>query len=198
MKSLLTSILLLLSVSAGSAVAQQNAVQLLDKSTMQIEGTSNVHDWTADVEQLNFDITFNTSALASDSLSNPVENLSLTIPVEKMKSGKGGLDRRMHDALKSDNYPNITFNLTSSELAEQTSDSTFQLNTTGTVTIAGVSRDISFPVMGTIQDNGTFKFAGDYEINMQDYDVDPPTAMFGAVRSGEMVTISFELFFSGG
>jgi polyisoprenoid-binding protein YceI len=181
----------------GTAIAQQTSVTLMDKSTMQIEGTSNVHDWTADVEQLNFDITLNTSAFASDSLSNPVETLSLTIPVDKMESGKGGLDRRMHDALKKDDHPNIIYELSSSEVTE-TSDSTFQLKTTGTVTIAGVSRDISFPVQGTVQDDGTYKFTGDYEINMEDYDVDPPTAMFGAVRSGEMVTISFELFFKEG
>lgn len=197
MRSLLTTIFFLLFIAVGTAVAQQNKVTLMDKSTMQIEGTSNVHDWTADVEQLNFDITFNVSALASDSLSNPVETLSLTIPVDKMESGKGGLDRRMHDALKKDDHPNIIYELLSSEVTE-TSDSTFQLNTTGTVTIAGVSRDISFPVQGTIQDDGTYKFTGNYEINMEDYDVDPPTAMFGAVRSGEMVTISFELFFKEG
>ncbi len=198
MKSLLTSILLLLSVSVGSAVAQQNTVQLLDKSTMQIEGTSNVHDWTADVEQLNTDFNFNPSAFNEDSIQNPVNAFTLTIPVEQLESGKGGMNRRMHDALKKDKHPNITFNITSSELAEQTSDSTFQLNTSGTLTIAGVSRDISLAVEGSILENGSYKFTGSYTLNMTDYKVEPPSAMFGAIKCGETVTVVFELFFNEG
>lgn len=197
MKYLLTTTFFFLSVVFGTVVAQQNNITVLDKSTMQIEGTSNVHDWSADVKKMNFDISFNSSALDSDSISNPVESLSLTIPVEKMESGKGGLDRRMHDALKKDDHPNITYELISSEVTES-SDYSFQLNTTGTVTIAGVSKEISFPVEAAIQNDGNYKFTGNYEINMKDYDVEPPTAMFGAVRSGEKVTISFELIFKEG
>ncbi len=29
---------------------------------------------------------------------------------------------------------------------------------------------------------------------MEDYDVDPPSAMLGTIKTGEMVTISFEFF----
>jgi polyisoprenoid-binding protein YceI len=195
MKSLLTSLLLFLFISFSSAVAQQNTVQLLDKSTMQIEGTSNVHDWTANVEQLNADINFNASALSTDSIQNPVNALTLTIPVEQMESGKGGMNRRMHDALKKDKHPNITYELTSAELTEKKSDSTFQLNTTGTLTIAGISRTISSAVEGSILEDGSYKFTGSQTLNMKDYKVDPPSAMFGAIKSGETVTVVFELFF---
>ncbi len=199
MKPLITTILFLLSFTFGTAIAQQNSATLMDKSSMQIEGTSNVHDWSADVEEMNFDISFNTSAVTSSSIPNLVEALSLTIPVESMESGKGGLDRKMHGALKKDDHPNIKFELTSSEVSDTaSSNSSIYLNISGTLTVAGVSRDINFPVEGTVVDNGTYKFTGNYEINMEDYDVDPPSAMFGAVRSGKMVTVSFELFFKEG
>ncbi|GAA5522672.1 YceI family protein [Aliifodinibius salicampi] len=196
MKYLLTSLIMFLSVAIGNVFAQSNSVTLLEKSTMQIDGTSNVHDWTADVEQLNFDISLDQSAVEGESLQNPVTALSLTIPVEGLESGKGRMNGKMYDALKKDKNPTITFKMSSSELAKTTSDTGFMLNTSGTLTVAGTSNEISFPVEGTIQDDGTFKFTGSYEIDMNDYNVDPPTAMFGAVRSGEMVTINFELFFS--
>jgi polyisoprenoid-binding protein YceI len=185
-----------LSVAIGNVIAQSNNVTLLEKSTMQIDGTSNVHDWTADVEQMNFDISFDRSAVEGESLKNPVTGLSLTIPVEGLESGKGRMNGKMYDALQKDDHPTITFEMSSSELTETTSDTGFMLNTSGTLTVAGTSNEISFPVEGTIQDNGTFKFTGSYKIDMNDYNVDPPTAMLGAVRSGEMVTINFELFFS--
>lgn len=196
MKSLITTILFLF-VSLGFAVAQNN-ISLLEKSTMKIEGTSNVHDWEAEVEEINIDMNFDSSALESESPSNPVESLLLNVPVEEMKSGKGGLDRRMHDALKEDDHPNITFELSSAKMAEGSSENSFQLTVSGALIVAGVEREVSFPVEGTVTEEGNYRFTGSYEVNMEDYDVDPPSAMFGAVRSGEMVTISFELFFEEG
>lgn len=196
MKYLLTSLIMFLSVAIGNVLAQSNSVTLLEKSTMQIDGTSNVHDWTADVEQMDFDISFDQSAVEGESLQNPVTDLSLTVPVEGLESGKGRMNNKIYDALKKDDHPTITFEMSSSELTETTSDTGFMLNTSGTLTVAGTSNEISLPVEGTIQDDGTFKFTGSYEIDMNDYNVDPPSAMFGAVKSGEMVTINFELFFS--
>lgn len=195
MKALLTSLLLFLSIAVGNTIAQQNTITLLDKSTLKVDGTSNVHDWTADAEQLYSNIDLNPSALQSDSLQNPVNEFSLTIPVSKMESGKGGMNRRMYKALKRDDFPTITFELSSSEIANVSSDSTFQLNTSGTLTIAGVSREISVPVETSILKDGNYKFTGSYEINMTDFDVEPPSAMFGAIKCGEMVTIDFELIF---
>lgn len=196
MKYLLTSLIIFLSVAIGNVLAQSNSVTLLEKSTMQIDGTSNVHDWTADVEQMEFDISFDQSAVEGESLQNPVTDLSLTVPVEGLESGKGRMNNKIYDALKKDDHPTITFEMSSSELTEATSDTGFMLNTSGTLTVAGTSNEISLPVEGTIQDDGTFMFTGSYEIDMNDYNVDPPSAMFGAVKSGEMVTINFELFFS--
>lgn len=196
MKYLLTSLIMFLSVALGNVLAQSNSVTLLEESTMQIDGTSNVHDWTADVEQMDFDISFDQSAVEGESLQNPVTDLSLTVPVEGLESGKGRMNNKIYDALKKDDHPTITFEMSSSELTETTSDTGFMLNTSGTLTVAGTSNEISLPVEGTIQDDGTFKFTGSYEIDMNDYNVDPPSAMFGAVKSGEMVTINFELFFS--
>ena len=195
MKSLFTTLLILLTVALGTAVAQTNSVKLLDKSTMQIDGTSTIHDWTADVEKMTVDLGFDASALTADSISNPVSSLSLTVPVESIESGKGGMNRKIYGALKEDDHPNITYKLSSSELAEAGSDSLFQLSTTGTLNIAGVSKEVSFPVEGSMQEDGSYKFTGSYEINMKDYKVDPPSAVFGTIKSGEMVTISFEMFF---
>lgn len=199
MKSSITTAVVFFALLLGTAFAQSNnSVKLAENSSMQIEGTSNVHDWTADVEQMDFNIDFNSSALNSDSLSNPVNNLSLTIPVDDIESGKGGMNRKMHGALKKDDHPTITFDLLSSEIVKSNSDTSFVLDVTGTLNVAGVDKEINFPVEASVQDDGTYKFTGQYETDMREFDVEPPSAMFGAVRSGEMVTISFELFFQEG
>jgi len=190
MKSLLTSILLLLFAATGIQ-AQSNNYILLDQSTMQIEGTSTIHDWECDVEEINADISFDSTALQAK--QNPVKTLSLTIPVKKIDSGKGGMNNKIYDALKNKKHPNITFELTNAELAD-TTESNINLTATGMLNIAGVSREVSFPVEGIAQADGSYKFSGEYELNMKDYEVDPPSAIFGTIKSGEMVTISFEFY----
>lgn len=194
MKSLFITVFLF--AFSGSLTAQPSDYTLLDKSTMQVDGTSSIHDWTAEVEEINIDLNFNASAFTSDSDENPVTSLTLAVPVEEMESGKGRMNGKMYDALKKDDHPDITFELSSAEITEASSDTTFTLDTIGTLTIAGVSEEINFPVEGSIGEDGTYGFTGSYELNMKDYDVDPPSAMFGTIKSGEMVTISFELFFS--
>lgn len=195
MKSFLTTILVFLFAISTNVMAQTDSYSLLDKSTMTVAGTSTLHDWEADVQTINSYINFDNAALESDSISNPVKSLSLTIPVEDLESGKGKMNRKMHDALKKDDFPNIMFQLDNAELVNADSALTsMEMDVTGNLTIAGSSKEITLPVTGTKQDDGTFKFTGSYELNMEDYDVDPPSAMFGTIKSGEMVTISFEFY----
>jgi polyisoprenoid-binding protein YceI len=195
MKSLFTGFLIFLFAISGNVLAQSDSYEILDKSTMQVEGTSTLKDWNSDVEKFSLSIKFNAAALKGDTLSNPVESLSLTIPVKNIESGKGGMNRKTYDALKSDDFPNITFKMNKAELVNADSALTsMELNVEGNLTIAGTSKNISLPVTGTKQDDGSFKFTGEYEMNMKDYDVDPPSAMLGTIKAGEVVTIPFEIY----
>ena len=195
MKSLFTTLLIFLFTISGNVLAQSDSYEILEKSTMQVEGTSTLHDWTSDVEEFSSYVKFNAAALEGDTLRNPVESLSLTIPVKSIESGKGGMNRRTYDALKSDDFPNIMFQMNKTELVNADSALTsMELSVEGNLTIAGTSNNITLPVTGTKQDDGSFKFTGEYEINMKDYDVDPPSAMLGTIKAGELVTVVFEMY----
>jgi polyisoprenoid-binding protein YceI len=195
MKSLFTTLLIFLFTISGNVLAQSDSYEILEKSTIQVEGTSTLHDWTSDVEEFGSYIKFNAAALEGDTLSNPVESLSLTIPVESIESGKGGMNRRTYDALKSDDFPNIMFQMNNAELVNADSALTsMELSVEGNLTIAGTSKNITLPVTGTKQEDGSYKFTGEYEINMKDYNVDPPSAMFGTIKAGEVVTVPFEIY----
>lgn len=198
MKYLLSTLLFLLA-SVGSLQAQSSNYTLMDQSTMTIEGTSTIHDWECDVQEMQADINLDSSSFEG-AKSNPVSSLSLTIPVESIESGKGGMNRKMYGALDEKKHPNIIFELTGTEFITQPqatngNDANYQLTATGMLTIAGTTNEVSFPVETTIQDDGSYKFMGSYEINMKDYNVDPPSAMLGTIKSGEMVTVSFEVYF---
>lgn len=193
MKYPLTFIFVLLLFST-SAMAQ-NSYELLEKSTMKITGTSTIHDWECEVQEINADVRINPQSQKEKITSNPVESLTLTIPVEKIESGKGGMNKKIYRALEHEDHPMISFTLDSATLANGSAGSGFTLNVSGDLAIAGQTQLIQFPVEGVMQPDGTMQFTGNYTLNMKDYGVDPPSAMLGTIRSGEEVTIYFELFF---
>jgi polyisoprenoid-binding protein YceI len=195
MKSLFTTLLIFLFTISGNVLAQSDSYEILDKSTLKVTGTSTLHDWEANAETINSYIDFDIAALEGDTISNPVNSLSLTIPVEDLKSGKDKMDKNMYEALKKDDFPNIMFKLNDAELVNTDSTLTsMEMDVTGNLTIAGTSNVITLPVTGNKLEDGSFKFTGSYEMNMKDFDVDPPSVMFGTIKSGEMVTISFEMY----
>lgn len=173
----------------------------LDKanSSIIITGTSTIHDWEADVEEMQADISLDPAMLEQDSLENPVTSFSLTVPVESIESGKGGMNRKIYGALKEKDHPNILFNFTSATMADtdqnQNGDS-FTLNVTGNLNIAGSLKEVTFPVKGTRVGENSYRFEGSYGLNMKDYNVDPPSAVFGTIKSGEEVDIKFNVLFT--
>lgn len=194
--TLWTLVIVLLASSTGWA---QSTNYTLDRenSSIVITGTSTIHDWEADVEEMSTEISLTPEVMMEDSMSNPVNSFSLTIPVESIESGKGGMNRKIYGALKEDKHPNIMFNFSSATLADtvQTSES-FTLNVTGNLNIAGKVKEVTFPVKGTKVGENSYRFEGSYGLNMKDYDVDPPSAVFGTIKSGEEVDIKFNVLYT--
>ncbi|MCW9707296.1 YceI family protein [Fodinibius salsisoli] len=177
--------------------AQSVNYNVNETSTLVIKGTSTIHDWEADVEKMDINIALEPATLQQDPITNPVANFSILVPVESIESGKGRMNRKIYGALEKDDYPQIKFELTKAELVESNASSeSFELNSSGTLTIKGNSRDITFPVKATQVDGNNFRFEGSYSINMKDYDVDPPSAMFGTIKSGEEVEVVFNILVS--
>jgi len=155
----------------------------VENSKVVIDGTSNVHDWESEAEQFSGNATIE---IEEDSLIS-ISDLQFNVVVDGIKSGKGGMDSKTYDALDKKKYPNITF-----VLSEVTSINDSSLSATGDLTISGVTKSIQMDVEYEIQPDGSVLFKGTQNINMKDYDVDPPKAMFGAIKAGEEVDVIFE------
>jgi len=158
----------------------------IETSKVVIDGTSNVHDWQSEAEQFSGNATIVTE---EDSLIS-ISDLQFNVVVDGIKSGKGGMDKKTYNALDKDKYPNITF-----VLSEITSISDTMLTATGDLTVSGVTKTIQMDVNYEILPDGSVLFNGTQNINMKDYDVDPPKAMFGAIKAGEEVDVIFDAKF---
>lgn len=181
MKSLYTTLALLLIVSS-SAFAQKK-YQSTGDSKVVVLGTSTVHDWESKVEKFSVEMTID----ETDNANLTIQSLEFIAEANSVKEGKRIMDNKTKDALKAKDFPQITF--TMSELGEVTTES---VTVKGTLTIAGVSNDVELTAAySSAGDN--FVVTGSYPLLMSDYGIDPPTAMMGSLKTGDEVTLEFEL-----
>ncbi|MFN2261915.1 MAG: YceI family protein [Psychroflexus sp.] len=180
--------LIVLLCSAFVSFAQNQKKIDLSQSDILIEGTSNIHDWEIDVNDYKGTISFE----AEGQNITSINDLTLKIWVESFDSGKGKMDKNTYEALKLKKHPNIDFNFKNTKSLKSNGSGKFSAEIEGELTIAGKTQSVQIPL--EIQmDNNKFSIKTSKEINMTDYDVEPPTAMFGTITTGEKVNIKFNL-----
>lgn len=189
MRSSISIALLLILFVVGTAQSQNFKMQ--SSSDIKVEGTSNIHDWELDAKEKSGSAVLE----SEDGKITGLKSLQVTIPAESLKSGKGGMDKNTYKALNTNKYENIEFNLDQVKDFQDAGNNTYKVKGMGTLKIAGASKQI--PLDFTMSLNGnTIKISGEKTLNMTDYKVDPPTAMFGTITTGEEVTIKFTTNFT--
>ena len=168
------------------------------ESTMTITGTSNIHDWASKVSTINGEIRLMNTAKDKNlpKKGKFVDFLKLEIPVKSIESGRGPvMDGKTLDALKSEEFPNITFLVKENNITGTTDNATgkITLSVTGDLTIAGFTKPVSFNVTGQRTQGNSFSFTGNYSLKMTDFKIEPPTALFGQISTGDQVTIAYNL-----
>lgn len=157
-----------------------------------VQGTSSVRDWEMAAKDGHGEAYFIFKS-DSDSVLTSLDSLSFALEVKNLKSGSKKLNKHAYEALNTDDYKDIHYKLTSSTLSPDTVG--YLLKTTGELTIAGVTKEIEMDVHSVVNKNGTITFKGLYYLTMSDYDVEPPSLMWGAIKTGDAVTLDFEVVY---
>lgn len=187
MKTVLMVVSLFLAIGA---FAEAKADKYSDKTvSMKIDGTSTLHDWTTPVGKVkaNGDLTVANGELQA------VNAMWVQADVLSIKSEKGeDMDEKIYEALKSEEHPKITYNMTSMKSIKKVG-AEYVVETVGDMTIAGATKKIDMTVKGTVQPNGDVVFTGSVKMMMTHYGMDRPTAMLGMIKCGDAITVSFTL-----
>lgn len=156
----------------------QDSYLLSPESTLTITGTSTVHDWTVVANAMQGTLRANGS--------QPKE-INFKVNVADIVSERGPtMDNKMHDALKKEEYPTIDF-----RLLEVKSGSMM----VGLLNIAGVDKNVEIETK-IFPTGDHLNIQGEKKIVLQDFGIEPPTAMFGQIIVGDEVTVTFDLSFS--
>lgn len=183
---LVSVLILLLFFSVGYSQNEFKAVPNSDNSIL-IEGTSNIHDWEIIVK----DYTSKMDLSMTDDLEK-VNSVSLSIPVKSFDSGKSKMDKNTYEAMEADIYELVAFISSAPAELKQKSAGIYQALIKGELTISGTSNKIEIPVELHETAKG-YTLKAKQDLNMLDYKIDPPTALFGTISTGDTVTIIFNL-----
>ena len=182
------NILLLAFAFASSLCSAQDSYILSKDYMVKILGTSNLHNWNETVENTsgNGVITWN-----SDGSFN-LDAIKIIMDVHSIKSESSVMTNKTRSALKADENPKITFALTAPVKSIKAGAT---IPAKGDLTIAGVTRLIDMQVNISSPEKGKLLIQGIQEIKMSDYGVVAPTALFGALKTGDGITLDFKTMF---
>ena len=161
-----------------------------DVSTLKVEGTSNLHDWQIVAEKQKGKLLVE----GADGKLTKIKELEFSVTAESLKSGKSAMDKNTYKALKTDKNKQITFKLTKVNSIDCATANSCKASVTGNLTIAGRTKPID--MLFEMKIYGTkILLIGSKTLKMTDFGVDPPTALFGTITTGDEITIKFESSF---
>ena len=181
---LMVSIIL---VGSTSAVNAQTLKINAQSSTMTILGTTNVHNFQSKVTQMSGDLVIS---------GKKVQSLKVDVPVKSIKSNEKLMDTKTYEAFNAEKNPTITFQLIDAVIQKATAED-IDVVLTGNLTMAGVTKKVSFNTTGKALKAGTFQFTGSVALKMTDFKMKPPTAMLGMMKVGDAITLKFSIVLVG-
>jgi hypothetical protein len=194
MRKTVKLLIVILSFGFFMPLYAQIAYKMSAASTIEISGTSTVADWIVKSEEVSGEMIFTVSKGSKENVmgGGTISDAKATLEVSSIKSEKGEpMDNKMYKALKNETYPEITFLLTN---PLQLQKAPAKLSAAGNVQLAGVTRPMTFDLNLTYADN-SFHVEGSRSLKLSDFEIEPPTAMFGQIVTGDEIVVKLNLFF---
>lgn len=176
--------MVMLYTTQSTLLAQQKYV-LGEEQELFILGTSTMHNWemvTTSAKGEGF-FTIENGQLTS------VRDFKVYFKGEDLESGRGIMDRNTRRALDVEHNPLIVFVLTEYSQNEDGSELVW-----GDFTAAGETRKMKFNVISELKD-ARLHITGETSFKLTDFDIEPPVALAGTLRTGDAVSLEFTLVF---
>ncbi len=173
-------------------------------SSMKIEGTSTLHDWTmvstlvgGTLEigsQVDLDPA-KTTLPGLDGDEVPIK-AKTSITVRSLKSHATAMDNVCQDAMDAKQFPRIEYQLTKLALkkTEHKVGAPWEFMSLGELAIHGVTNKVIMPVTLERLDDARLRVKGAVPLKMTTFGVKPPSPAIGlgAIKTGDDVKLSFE------
>lgn len=167
----------------------QTKYQVTKDSKISIAGTSTLHDWLMSSTLMKSAADF---TIDENGHFEKLHSLNFSIKVNTLKSDNDRLDRNAYDALKVEEHPEIKFQSQSAEI-RKIQGGKHHLKVKGKLTIAGITKERVIEAICEVDANKNFVCSGETKLKMTEFDVTPPSFMFGAMKTGDEITINYSI-----
>ena len=121
--------------------------------------------------------------------------------IKSFRGGNRGMDRDMQNALHAEQHPDIVYVLKGLQSAEVCSDPSshqpaVRLEVLGELSVAGVQRDTVTVAIIHRDARGHYIVHAEQPMLMSDFEVKPPSALFGLIEAHNEMTVAFDLDFA--
>lgn len=209
--ALLISMLLVASVVHAAEATRLTAGAA---SAVVLEGSSNVTDWRCRGTSIDARMVVATSpAHINDVIdriedgnigvwmsepsrgSFPAPEFRLSLPVTSFRCGNRVMESDMRRALKAETHRAVQFSFRELRggIQHDLDSGLYHAAIVGDLTLAGVTRTIDLKVSAQRLSRTSFRIRAVLPLRMTDFDVTPPTALFGAIRARDRLTVHFDL-----
>jgi len=187
----IVKILLIVAISGQPLISEGQKFELSkDGTAAVIKGTSSLHDWEMNLKAFNSDFQLNQEG----SSIKAFDNVTFTCKANDIKSESSLMDKKAYEALKADDFPEIRFSgMSGTGLVADGRNITGTLK--GRLNVAGETQDVTIPFNGTFTDSKTININASTDLTMSSFNITPPTAMLGALKTGDKISVSFSLQF---
>jgi polyisoprenoid-binding protein YceI len=152
--------------------------------SLTVTGTSTLHDWEMKLSSFQASAELN----KSDDNTFIIENAVFTANANDLLSDNSMMDNKAHDALESEDYPQISFHQTGTTVVP--SDAKSQAKVNGKLTVAGKTNPVNITLDAVINDNQELTISGQSSLKITNFNIDPPRAMFGTIKTGDEITVA--------
>lgn len=186
-------------IPAKAQVAPVGAIEIEPGGKVWIEGSASIVDYTCTAQRLSGNGSIKNA-------KNPQQNIkghgdvavTVTIPVRLLDCGKKKMNSDMYEALKAKRHKSITYQLIDASLIEDNSAAAgdngwMDIKTTGMLEIAGVKNRTEVTVQGKLISENRFRVKGSKKIDMETYDIEPPTALLGLIKASNELVVHFDV-----
>jgi len=167
----------------GAAVSTSN-----QGSKVTIEGTATIYgNWSCTGEA-------DVKAVAGKSLDpvpgfpGGVQTTTVVVSVRAIDCGDGTMNKHLRNALKEKDFPEVRFQTEQYRLEANGNE----VKAAGDLTIAGVKKPVEIAAKLTPIAQGGVQAVGKVDIRMRDYNVKPPTLLFGTLKVANEISVKFD------
>ncbi len=193
--SLLLSVLLMGFVAAD---AVRISYVIDDSSELYLKGSSNVTKFTCSCQCYDQEEVYRLEIDESSRIFYSFENATLNLRTAGLDCGHKGINRDLYRTMRGDEFPFISIKLQEARLkddrlAEDLWKGNLPLNVTTTITLAGVSKDVTMSVTAQQLAPDMYRFFCSTRLLMSDFGLEPPSPLFGLIKVDDEIVITIDL-----